>query len=112
MRIPKEPNKPTCSQINEMVSTLTNISIDMEYCVNLEDIEKIQDAISGWIYDIKNIGVGRYSELEDLRKSNSELRDWGSTLVGLLEEVTNEKDSVESDLNDIITRLENQSIND
>ena len=98
MNFPKEPCKQTCPEINHTMSTIKYIVDEIKYCTTIEDFNNQKD---WWINQLDNIGIGRYCELENLRTSNSQLRDWGSELYSLCENLELEKDELEIELNNI-----------
>ena len=91
-----EPVKHTCPDINRLVSTITRITIEMKSCNEGDDKSLLLDQISDWKSDLEIIGVGNRCELEDLRSSNSALRDWGQNMYEEAESLENERDYLQS----------------
>lgn len=104
MRIPQEPNRPTCPQINKIQKTLDWRIKDFE---NFKDTDSVDDFISSMsdacseLWDI-------YSQLEDLRHSNADLRDWGNELTSCIEQIESQHQSEVDDLYNQISAKENE----
>jgi len=81
------PVKHTCSDIDGAKDVINSICDKLK--VGVENIT--QDDIDNVIYDLERIGIIRNCILEELRRSNSSLRDWGH-------EMSERSDSFEEEL--------------
>jgi chromosome segregation ATPase len=103
-----EPVRHTCPDIDRIIKSLKDA---MEECKNTDEIDGN--------YIINELR-GLESDLEDLRTSNSKLRDWGNALVDDLEEqdtrieeLENENETLKSKLDDAeeaLKRYETESV--
>ncbi len=92
----KPPVKYTCPDIDSVIKSITIIKKQMESC----DIENITTELDDWSYDLFSL----CQELEDLRKSNDALRNWGTDLAAECENLENDVEA----LNDKISELEDK----
>ena len=69
----REPIKHTCPDIDKLIKGIDEINKIIKGYRNLDDIDDLKDLIG----DIENILWDYDSKLEELRKSNDELRSWG-----------------------------------
>jgi chromosome segregation ATPase len=107
-----EPVKHTCPDINRMIITITDIVKQMNSCNSEDEKETLLEQITDWKHDLECIGVGNRCDLEDLRSSNSALRDWGQEMYNDAEERENERDKYEEEcesLKDEISDLEKEN---
>jgi chromosome segregation ATPase len=88
-----EPVAYTCGDINELKNILTTISEEMNRVRAKLDDENtdLSDILFHWENSLKRI---RDFELEDLRKANGALRDWGSELYDEAETLEEERDEL------------------
>ena len=96
-----EPVKYTCPDIDKVISTIKEIIENMKSIDTEDDI--INDYLSDWISELNSIGGNNYSMLEDLRSSNSALREWGIDMYNEAEKLEMELDEA----NNKISNLEN-----
>lgn len=104
-----EPVRHTCPDIDRVIRKITEIVLQMESCGDGDDKEDILDSISSWSSDLKEIGFGKWNELETLRSSNASLREWGNDMYNEAENLERSLDEAEtrcSDLEDRIRELE------
>ena len=98
----REPIKYTCPDIDsakewiESAITVCNSKSDLENYTHDERYEDIKHYLNG-IPDM----------LEDLRTSNSTLRDWGNDINDELEIVENEKNNFENKISELEDEIEN-----
>ncbi len=107
-----EPVKHTCPDIDRMIGTITSIVKQMNSCDSEDEKETLLEQISDWKHDLECIGVGNRCDLEDLRSSNSALRDWGQDMYNDAEARENERDEFEKEcetLKDKISDLEKEN---
>lgn len=104
MKIPQEPNRPTCPQINDMQKTLQWLIKDFESFKETDEVCDFMSTMSTACSELWSI----YSELEDLRKSNSELRDWGNDLIDCIDILQREHQSEMDDLSNQISAKETE----
>lgn len=90
-----EPVKYTCPDIDRIISTITSICKQMESCNDEDEKDALLVCISDWKSDLESIGVGHWSELEDLRSANAALRDWGKEMYSDAESLESERDNFE-----------------
>jgi len=89
MRLPSEPVKQTCPDINRLQKTIEEIRNNF---ASFKDTDNVDDFLS-YMVDASWELRGVYDTLEELRSANSALRDWGHELTSLVEQMENEKDS-------------------
>ncbi len=99
MRLPKEPNRHTCPDINRIQSTLQEF-------INYKPTEDYVDDLESFRIDFGDI----IRTLEELRESNSELRNWGNDLLSIAENLETEKDHFESLADDYYIKYEDLKI--
>lgn len=90
-----EPVKNTCPAIDRIISTITTICKQMESCNDEDKKSTLLESINDWKCDLESIGVGKWSELEDLRSANAALRDWGNEMYNDAERLEIERDEFE-----------------
>lgn len=90
-----EPVKNTCPDIDSIISTITAICKQMESCNDEDKKDALLECISDWKADLESIGVGKWSELEELRSANAALRDWGNEMYNDAESLESERDDFE-----------------
>lgn len=100
-----EPVKHTCPDIDRLIGTITRIVKEMDSCDNEDEKGLLLDQISDWKSDLGNIGVGNRCELEDLRSSNSALRDWGQEMYNDAESLEAERDEIQSKYDKVLDRI-------
>jgi len=100
-----EPVKHTCPDINHMINTISRIVKDMSNYNEGDEKLDILSQIQDWQSDLKNIGVGRFCDLEDLRNSNSALREWGNEMYNEAESLEEERDILERQLEETKERV-------
>jgi uncharacterized coiled-coil DUF342 family protein len=69
----REPIKYTCPDIDKLIQGLDEINKLIRGYDKLDEVDDLKDLIG----DIENILWDYDSKLEELRKSNDELRSWG-----------------------------------
>ena len=69
----REPIKHTCPDIDKLIKGQNEIMKLIRNYQKIDDVDEFKDIIS----DIENILWDFEDKLEDLRKSNDTLRDWG-----------------------------------
>lgn len=79
-----EPVKNTCPDIDRIISTIKDICKQMESCTDKDETNALLECISDWKFDLESIGVGKCSQLEDLRSANAALRSWAMTCMTML----------------------------
>ena len=77
-----EPCGNTCPSIDGIIANInTAISI-------LEGITQSEEpGTSSGAYDALDCLTGLESELEELRRNNSDLREWGKSLAGIIDNI-------------------------
>lgn len=95
-----EPVKNTCPDIDRIISTITSICKQMESCNDDDGKDVLLECISEWKSELESIGTGRNNDLEDLRHSNSSLRDWGNEMYNDAERLELERDEFETKYED------------
>ena len=83
----REPIKHTCPDIDKLIKGQAEIMKLIRNYQKIDDIDEFKDIIS----DIENILWDFEDKLEDLRKSNDTLRDWG---ISEAEEVDKLEDKI------------------
>ena len=73
MRLPNEPVKQTCPDINRLQKTIKEIINNFESFKQEDVSEDFLSSMQDASWELKDI----YSTLEELRNANSALRDWG-----------------------------------
>lgn len=104
MRLPSEPVKNTCPDINRLQKIIKDIQSDFASFKDTDDINDFLDSMSNASWELRDI----YDTLEDLRNSNSALRDWGHELISLAEQMESEKDSEIEELQNEISEKETE----
>ena len=103
------PRGHTCPDIDRAMKDIQSIINTIEQVRDkLEDIG-LQDDLFNIISELKDLGVGNRCSLEELRDSNSSLRDWGENLATAVIDLENEKANLESivvEKDDIISELQ------
>lgn len=94
-RLYEEPVKNTCPDIDRLLKDLDQAERDFR-SFNSED-EKACDAVGDLLDVLWNV----YGQLEDIRHSNSALREWGFDLVSHSEELEKEVQMLE-ELNEVL----------
>ena len=83
----REPIKHTCPDIDKLIKGQNEIMKLIRNYQKIDDVDEFKDIIS----DIENILWDFEDKLEDLRKSNDTLRDWG---ISEAEEVDKLEDKI------------------
>ena len=96
MRLPSEPVKNTCPDINKLQKTIKDIQSDFASFKDTDDVNDFLESMSNASWELRNI----YDILEELRSANSALRDWGHELTSLAEQMESGKDI---EIDDVIT---------
>ena len=104
MRLPNEPVKQTCPDINRLQKTIKEIQNNFESFKEDDDIQDLLDNMKDASWDLRDI----YGTLEELRSANSALRDWGHELTSLAERMESEKDAEIEKLENIISAKETE----
>lgn len=89
----KEPIGHTCPDIDAVVGKAKEIQ---SICESPDDGE--HELNYRWISDLASDII---SQIEDLRHSNSILRDWGSDINDELEDVETERDNLQETIQDL-----------
>ena len=106
-----EPVKNTCPDIDSIISTITAICKQMESCNDEYEKDVLLQCIKDWKADLESIGVGKWSELEELRSANAALRDWGNEMYNDAESLESERDEFErkyEDEKEKVSKLEDE----
>ena len=105
----REPIKYTCPDIDSVIEWIDSA---MKSCDSKSDLENY--TYEERIDDVKYYLRGCFDKLEELRSSNSTLRDWGNDINNELEEVEKERDealnkvsNLEDEIEDLKTQLDN-----
>lgn len=104
MRIPQEPNRPTCPDINRIQKTLSDTIKDFESFKETDDVSDFMNSMSTACSELWSI----HSELEDLRRSNGDLRDWGNELTSCIDLIQEQHQIEMDELQDTISAKENE----
>ena len=104
MRLPNEPVKQTCPDINRLQKTIKEIRDNFTSFKEEDDIQDLLDNMKDASWELKDI----YSTLEELRNANSALRDWGYELTSLAENLESEKDAEIGELENTISAKETE----
>lgn len=104
MRLPSEPVRNTCPDINRLQKTIKDIQSDFASFKDTDDVNDFLDSINNASWELRNI----YDTLEELRSANSALRDWGHELTSLAEQMESEKDTEIKELEDEILAKESE----
>ena len=83
----REPIKHTCPDIDKLIKGQSEIMKLIRNYQKIDDVDEFKDIIS----DIENILWDFEEKLEELRKSNDTLRDWG---ISEAEEVDKLEDKI------------------
>ena len=94
MKISQEPNRHTCPEINRLQKTISDTIQDFESFKETDEVEDFMNSMSTACSELWDI----YSTLENLRNSNSELRDWGNELIDCIDTLQVEHQSEVDDL--------------
>jgi len=95
----KWPIPYTCPDINLLIKRLQNIEFEAEAGLKMSE-ENIDD-IKATFQEILNELNGFESILEDLRYSNSSLRDWGENFIEQVYLLEQEVDDLQSQVTDL-----------
>lgn len=104
MRLPNEPVKQTCPDINRLQKTIKEIINNFESFKQEDVSEDFLSSMQDASWELKDI----YSTLEELRNANSALRDWGFELTSLAENLESEKDAEIGELENTISAKETE----
>ena len=104
MRLPNEPVKQTCPDINRLQKTIKEIINNFESFKQEDVSEDFLSSMQDASWELKDI----YSTLEELRNANSALRDWGYELTSLAENLESEKDAEIGELENTISAKETE----
>lgn len=104
MRLPNEPAKQTCPDINRIQKTINEIINNFENFKQEDVSEDFLSSMQDASWELKDI----YSTLEELRNANSALRDWGYELTSLAENLESEKDAEIGELENTISAKETE----
>lgn len=96
MRLPQEPNRPTCPDINRIQNTILEIINNFKSLNETNTADDFLNCIADDCIDLEGIS----KELEDLRSSNGDLRNWGQELLSIAEKLSDERDNFECELQD------------
>ena len=102
MRLPSEPVRQTCPDINQLQKTIESLRNDFASFNDSHTIEDALDSMNNASWELRHI----YDTLEELRNSNSALREWGHELTSLAEQMESEKDTEIGELQDQISAKE------
>jgi hypothetical protein len=108
---PREPVKQTCPDIDRMIGVIESIWGEMSLCNDDMSTKSLLVNIDSWCEDLRNIGVGHRSDLEELRSSNDALRGWGNDWVDeacRFEDLLNKATDEIEELEERIKELENE----
>ena len=83
----REPIKHTCPDIDKLIKGLNEVQKTTKGYDRIDSVDELKDIIS----DIENILWGFEDKLEELRRSNDTLRDWG---ISEAEEVDKLEDKI------------------
>ena len=104
MRLPNEPVRNTCPDINRLQKTIKEIRDNFASFKEEDNIEDFLDAMNTASWELRDI----YNTLEELRNVNSALRDWGYELTSLAENLESEKDTEIEELSNTISAKETE----
>ncbi len=104
MRLPSEPVRNTCPDINRLQKVIESIRNDFASFNDSHTAEDFLDNMNNASWELKDI----YDTLEELRNSNSALREWGHELTSLAEQMESEKDTEIGELQDEISAKETE----
>ena len=104
MRLPNEPVRNTCPDINRLQKTIKEIRDNFASFKEEDNIEDFLDARNTASWELRDI----YNTLEELRNANSALRDWGNELTSLAENLESEKDAEIGELENTISAKETE----
>lgn len=99
MRLPNEPVKQTCPDINRLQKTIKEIKDNFASFKEDDNVEDFLDSMNTASWELQDI----YNTLEELRNANSALRDWGHELTSLAESLESEKDAEIGELENTIS---------
>ena len=102
MRLPSEPVRNTCPDIDRLQKIINGLKDDFGSFKEHDSTDDFLTSMNNACWELRDI----YDTLEDLRNSNSALRDWGHELTSLAEEMENEKDAEISEKEVEIENLE------
>ena len=83
----REPIRHTCPDIDKIIKGLNEVQKTTKGYDRIDSVDELKDIIS----DIENILWGFEDKLEELRKSNDTLREWG---ISEAEEVDKLEDKI------------------
>ncbi len=104
MRLPNEPVKQTCPDINRLQKTIKEIINNFESFKQEDVSEDFLSSMQDASWELQDI----YDTLEELRNANSALRDWGFELTSLAENLESEKDAEIGELENTISAKETE----
>ena len=104
MRLPNEPVKQTCPDINRLQKIIIEIKDNFASFKEEDNVEDFLDSMNTASWELRDI----YDTLEELRSANSALRDWGHELTSLAESLESEKDAEIGELENIISAKETE----
>jgi len=99
MRLPNEPVRNTCPDINRLQKAIKEIKDNFASFKEDDNVEDFLDSMNTASWELQDI----YDTLEELRNANSALRDWGHELTSLAESLESEKDSEIEELENTIS---------
>jgi len=104
MRLPSEPVKQTCPDINRIQKTINEIISNFDSFKEEDNVDDFLDSMKDASCELKDI----YNTLEELRSANSALRDWGYELTSIVEGIEREKDDEIEELSNTISEKERE----
>ena len=107
MRLPNEPVKQTCPDINRIQKTIKEIRDNFASFKDTDSVDDFLSCMEDASWELRDI----YDTLEELRSANSALRDWGYELTSLAEQMESEKDTEINELQEEISAIETEISN-
>lgn len=95
----REPIGNTCPDIDKMQRAIKNVSPYNIAYIEDEDLRDLCENLYECLNDCSNF-------LEDMRSSNSTLRNWGNEEAARVDELEQENDELNSKLDDLTYQLE------
>lgn len=100
----KKP-KHTCPDIDGVIKTIASVIQQMENSEKSTS-DDMAENLRSWVNELDPIVSGRWCELEELRRANSDLRTWGEQVEQEYEELQSEYSKLKDECDEKQSRID------